>query len=854
MRSFQGSGFLALCCLGMIHRSVAWTTTTSSLSPIQTYAIKETCFSVLVGTEDTCDTLPVKCGIPVTSFTSFNPNLACSSLPKGKPVCCDNGTRTFPPKSRTGWCYTHTVRNGDTCEKIAEGYKVTKANIETWNTNTTAWYGCNDLQNGGQVCVSKGDPPMPVAIRDAVCGPQVPGTGRPKMWFMIADLNPCPAGQCCSRKGQCGTGEDFCGKSALAVPAPPAGWDAPKPVNKAASISEATSGRTTPEAEAAPTIESTSTKTAVSLVAKSLSKTNKNPHFFTADIPLKDVPLTFYHPPTTATASYSIVIPDSAFAAWKVMKHFMTEVNNADATEATATTKSSTTTKATATTSKTTAKATIKETKTKNNITKTVNGIATVPSGWELRMWDKKGCTGDYVILQGHNKDQWDGDCDQFGKDIMGRQADPASSASVHSLDDVPPPYTDLEPIFAPVEPVQPVQPAQPPTSIRPLLLVSSAYILPGSKNVKPDDKVSLTIEPALSSNCNELYHVIRQQIKLPPRPLLYIHGTHTESSNDKKSKSNSANTVTDFRFKLDLAETMLRGWEGEYTSTIWREIEILTDEDRKQAYRGGIFRSDTYKPPKSRAAISLGGDDDPLLARENDDDYNFPDAKNLRMWCERFCRDPASLKSFTLHRQVSGFDSNAMGNVLASHIRELNYRGSVSFNLSVAHRSVTIYSPHWINQLRHNNFVWWVVVLLQLWIITWPVIFFMEKRYEVVHTRWFSSLLESSDSPLTKCYALGRDECSLAEYWAPAVKQAAWTRRQGEGDLLTRMDADRLKGHTTSQLLGLRAETSGAELERRQRVNSGEAGLVDNLVGLVRGVGGVVEDWRLSSGWGANS
>jgi hypothetical protein len=230
----------------------------------------------------------------------------------------------------------------------------------------------------------------------------------------------------------------------------------------------------------------------------------------------------------------------------------------------------------------------------------------------------------------------------------MGRQTDPASSASVHSLDDVPPPYTDLEPIFAPVQPVQPVQPAQPPTSIRPLCLVTSAYVLPGNKNVKPEDKVSLTTEPALSSDCNELYNVIRQQIKLPPRPLLYVHGTHTETSNDKKSKNNT-NTVTDFRFKLDLAETMLTGWESGYTATIWREIEILTDEDPRKAYRGGILRSDTYKPPKSRPAISLGGDDDPLLARDNDDDYRFPDAKNLRMWCERFCRDPASLKSYVL-------------------------------------------------------------------------------------------------------------------------------------------------------------------------------------------------------------
>ncbi|KAJ5192309.1 hypothetical protein N7449_008451 [Penicillium cf. viridicatum] len=422
----------------------------------------------------------------------------------------------------------------------------------------------------------------------------------------------------------------------------------------------------------------------------------------------------------------------------------------------------------------------------------------------------------------------------------MGRlhHADPpaSSSHSLHSLDDAPPPYTDdPEPILAPVQHAQPIQPVQPPTSIRPLRLIDSAYVLPGGKDVKPTDKVSLTLEPSLSSDSDELYDVIRRQIKLPPRPLLYIH---------------------DFKFKLDLAETMLTGWEGEPMDANWRETEILTDEDLKPAYRGGILRSRTYKPPKSRAAISLTGDSDALLSRDDiDEEHNTaPEAKNLRMWCERFCRDPASVKSFTLHRKISGFDSNAMRNVLSSHIRELNYRGSIGFDLFIAQRSVTIYSPHWINRLRTNRIVWWAVVLLQLWIIAWPVIFFMEKRYELVHTRWNASLIPESDSALDKCYAFGRDESSLAEYWAPAVKQAAWTRRQGEGDRLTRLDADRLQGYSTQQLLGLRGATSDTELERRGRVNSGEGGFVDNVVGLVRGIGEAGQDWRFSAGWGANS
>lgn len=192
------------------------------------------------------------------------------------------------------------------------------------------------------------------------------------------------------------------------------------------------------------------------------------------------------------------------------------------------------------------------------------------------------------------------------------------------------------------------------------------------------------------------------------------------------------------------------------------------------------------------------------------------------------------------------------MRNVFTSHIRELNYRGSINCTLKIAQRSVTIYSPHWINRLRTNSFVWWAVVILQLWIITWPIIFFLEKRYEIVNSHWYASLVPESDSTLVRCYARGRNESALAEYWAPAVKQAAWSRARDE--VLTRMDADRLQGYSTRQLIGPRSGDSENERERRERVNRGEAGFVDNVVGLVRGVGEVSQDWRFAMGWGANS
>ena len=45
-------------------------------------------------------------------------------------------------------------------------------------------------------------------------------------------------------------------------------------------------------------------------------------------------------------------------------------------------------------------------------------------------------------------------------------------------------------------------------------------------------------------------------------------------------------------------------------------EVEILTDEDLKPAYRGGILCSRTYNPPKSRQAIALTDDSDASSAK----------------------------------------------------------------------------------------------------------------------------------------------------------------------------------------------------------------------------------------------
>jgi len=154
------------------------------------------------------------------------------------------------------------------------------------------------------------------------------------------------------------------------------------------------------------------------------------------------------------------------------------------------------------------------------------------------------------------------------------------SSISLHTIKnvDLPPPYTEPESTPAPAP--------QPPFG--PLLLNNSAYHVPGAKDSTVYNDRIKTYAPQLSNNSGELFRFICRQMKLPVRPLLSVLGTHTESYNDGKE---TTHYKTDFSFYLDLAETMLRGWD-EPLDTNWMEIKVVKDGDEQLAFRGKNRRS----------------------------------------------------------------------------------------------------------------------------------------------------------------------------------------------------------------------------------------------------------------------
>lgn len=196
----------------------------SATHAVLALAPRTTCSTIKVAAGDTCKssqsfetwtdllifpmigtTLASECGITPAEFTTYNPEPnECSTLTVGEHVCCSSGTLPdFAPQPyANGTCATYLVVAGDSCSEIAATNSLTVDQLSGFNNNTWGWMGCTDLLAGGLICLSSGSPPMPAVVKNAVCGPQVPGTPIPPAGTNLSTLNPCPLNSCCDIWGQ----------------------------------------------------------------------------------------------------------------------------------------------------------------------------------------------------------------------------------------------------------------------------------------------------------------------------------------------------------------------------------------------------------------------------------------------------------------------------------------------------------------------------------------------------------------------------------------------------------------------------------------------------------------------------
>ncbi|KAM0249269.1 hypothetical protein ACHAP5_002921 [Fusarium lateritium] len=174
------------------------------------------CRAIQVNSGDSCPSLAKRCKVTTANFNKYNTKKNfCSTLAVKQWVCCSAGTLPdkTPQPSKDGTCYIYKIKSGDGCYSLGQNFGITQKFIEDVNKNTWGFAGCNKLQLGQPICLSKGKNPMPMPIANAVCGPQKPGSKKPasaKTGWDLAGMNPCPLNACCSGYGFCGITSEFC--------------------------------------------------------------------------------------------------------------------------------------------------------------------------------------------------------------------------------------------------------------------------------------------------------------------------------------------------------------------------------------------------------------------------------------------------------------------------------------------------------------------------------------------------------------------------------------------------------------------------------------------------------------------
>ncbi|KAF2086726.1 hypothetical protein K490DRAFT_16604, partial [Saccharata proteae CBS 121410] len=311
----------------------------------------------------------------------------------------------------------------------------------------------------------------------------------------------------------------------------------------------------------------------------------------------------------------------------------------------------------------------------------------------------------------------------------------------------------------------------------------------------------------------SHLHHYVHDILAvLPPRPVIQIRGHHTETV--RRDNKTEKNNVTDFDIMLNL-----QAYLGPPHSS-WRTVSLVTPS--ANAYRGRFRKS---RAPGYKQDVEVGDDDAAA-------------ALSLGEWCQQFCAAPARLKVFRLSRSVSGIDEQALRSRIETLIRGTHYRGHVDIFFPLEDRAVDIYSNHAVNRWRNTSWIRWLFYLSFLWILAWPLLFFLTKRWAVVEVDWAFS--RPSGDGTAKTYA--------------TVSEAEWFEKH-RGILRNLV----LEGHR-GDVSGVDAATprvarSGARQQQGFRSGNDR---VDGMVGFLRAGAAAVSAVRTGfqgdlEGWGGD-
>jgi hypothetical protein len=274
----------------------------------------------------------------------------------------------------------------------------------------------------------------------------------------------------------------------------------------------------------------------------------------------------------------------------------------------------------------------------------------------------------------------------------------------------------------------------------------------------KPTNKSAVTIRmDERLTDPHELYTYITGYMRgVAPHPIVRIQGWHNETVRRKDKKEQER--VTDFDVSFSFQQYLSKAFDPYF----WDERTI---EDGDSAHRGGWRKT---KAPGYKQGVQLT--DEPQ--------------RTLQDWCEDYCASPSKLKVFRINRPVHGIEEKDLQANIERLIRSTHYRGTTNISFRVDEKAVDIYSPTLINKWR-TGWVRWIFYLTFLWIITWPVLFFTTKWWDVYSVDWFFSRDADAND---RDGRTGRQFASISELrWfeqhKALIRELVTSKYKGSGD-----------------------------------------------------------------------
>ncbi|KAL8684675.1 MAG: hypothetical protein Q9218_008194 [Villophora microphyllina] len=370
---------------------------------------------------------------------------------------------------------------------------------------------------------------------------------------------------------------------------------------------------------------------------------------------------------------------------------------------------------------------------------------------------------------------------------------DAASTSSAVLMEDVEYPESDL-PAYEDVPTV--VAPAQSRYHETQSYLIQPE--LPKS-HLSRDESTTATHYPLYSQDAGFLGQMLQDQAKYPPTFTARMVGTHTETRRTKEKQEKV--TVTDFDVRLDMTHLLV---PNATTPPSLLQHGFETPSPGIKAYRGHRIKT-------ASAAES---------------------AEDADAYIDSYVSSPFPVRSFTLNRRIIYHDSAALEALMTSLVGSTNYRGHLKVSFPITHRRVTVCSPCWQNDYREKTWLRWIFYLTFLWIFSWPYLWFVTRRWEVVTAVFPYSCAPDCGSRKF----VTKSEHAFFQEWRASIRRAVTGKKQGWID----------------EEYKLATEEAGPDGFARMP-STGNA-TADGALGFLRQAVNVGRDVAMAGGWGADS